>query len=192
MELRFVFKSTSGKPRVHSKRLPVIVGRSDAPDVKLRIPKDSISRRHCEFFLDDEGRVCLRDLESTNGTFLDGHQLEPRVAAVLRPGHMVMLGDVGFRIEYEVEGASKPAHDSDTIPIEAAATPVDIGALEPAGGTPPTEPLADQAVAEEPPATADFGFLAAADEAAAEAWPDADDAPAQGDTGLEEFLKGLP
>lgn len=200
MELRFVFKSSSGKPRIHSKRLPVIVGRSDAPDVKLRIPKDSISRRHCEFFLDDEGQVCVRDLESTNGTFLDGRQLEPRVAAALRSGRMITLGDVGFRVEYEVEGAAKPTHDSDTIPIEAAAAPVDIGALEPAAGTPPTEPLAGheplagQAAAEDLPAPGDFGFLAAAEEggAADDAWPNADDAPAKDDAGLDDFLKGLP
>jgi pSer/pThr/pTyr-binding forkhead associated (FHA) protein len=194
MELRFVFKSSSGKPRIHSKRLPVIVGRSDAPDVKLRIPKDSISRRHCEFFLDDEGQVCVRDLESTNGTFLDGRQLEPRVAVALRSGCVITLGDVGFRVEYEVEGAAKPTHDSDTLPIEAAAAPVDIGALEPAAGTPPTEPLAGQAAAEDLPAPGDFGFLAAAEEggAADDAWPNADDAPAKGDAGLDDFLKGLP
>jgi hypothetical protein len=34
MQVRFVFKSTSGKPpRTHSRGLPVIVGRSDAEEI---------------------------------------------------------------------------------------------------------------------------------------------------------------
>jgi predicted component of type VI protein secretion system len=197
MEVRFLFKSASGKPRIHSKRLPVLIGRSDAADIKLRIPKDSISRRHCEFFLDDQGQVCVRDLDSTNGTFLDGRQLEPRVATPVPSGQMIKLGDVGFRVEHEVGAADKPAHDSDTIPIEAAAAPVDVGGLEPAAGVAPTEPLGDRfpvAAAEEPTAAGDFGFLAPAAEDGADqaAWPAADDAPAAGDEGLDDFLKGLP
>ena len=64
MEVRFVFKNaSSGKPRSHSKRLPILIGRSDSTEIKLRIPTDSVSRRHCEFFLDESGRVCVRDLE---------------------------------------------------------------------------------------------------------------------------------
>jgi predicted component of type VI protein secretion system len=195
MELRFIFKSSSGKPRLHAKRLPVLVGRSDAPDIKLRIPKDSISRRHCEFFLDDQGQVCLWDLESTNGTFLDGRQLEPRVATPVPSGRMIKLGDVGFRVEYEVGAAGAPVRDSDTIPSEAAVAPVDVEGLESAAGVAPTEPLGDHApvAAERPTAAGGFGFLAGAEEAAADdAWPQADAAPAEGDAGLDDFLKGLP
>lgn len=197
MELRFVFKSSSGKPRIHSKRVPVLVGRSDAPDIKLRIPKDSISRRHCEFFLDDQGQVCIRDLESTNGTFLDGRQLEPRVATPVPSGRMIKLGDVGFRVEYEAGAASALAQDSDTIPSEAAIAPVDVEGLGSTAGLAPTEPLGDQTLADAAttrPAPGDFGFLAGSEEesAAADAWPRAEDAPAEGDAGLDDFLKGLP
>jgi predicted component of type VI protein secretion system len=197
MELRFVFNSSSGKPRIHSKRVPVLVGRSDAPDIKLRIPKDSISRRHCEFFLDDQGRVCIRDLESTNGTFLDGRQLAPHAATPVPSGRMIKLGDVGFRVEYEADAAGAPAHDGDTIPSEAAAAPVDVEGLGSAVGLAPTEPLGDQAsvaAAAPQPAPGDFGFLAGAEEVAAadDAWPQSEDAPAEGDAGLDDFFKGLP
>jgi predicted component of type VI protein secretion system len=197
MELRFVFKSSSGKPRIHSKRVPVLVGRSDAPDIKLRIPKDSISRRHCEFFLDDQGQVCIQDLESTNGTFLEGRQLEPRVATPVPSGRMITLGDVGFRVEYEVAAPDAPAHDSDTIPSEAAAALVDVDGLGSAAGVAPTEPLGDQAPADAAaprPLPGNFGFLARAEEVAAadDAWPQAEDTPADGDAGLDDFLKGLP
>lgn len=211
MDVRFVFKSSSGKPRIHSKRLPVLVGRSDAPEIKLRIPKDSVSRRHCEFFRDEAGQVCIRDLESTNGTFVDGRQLEPRVATPVSTGSVVKLGNVGFRVEYQVGPVVRSPHDSDTIPIDAAETPGDVEDLEPVGPEPggvvlPTEPLepADPVASIEPAgeggaetaAEGDFGFLAGADDdtsPAADAWPEADKGSSGGsDAGLEDFLKGLP
>jgi len=133
MEIRFLFKSSSGKARVHVKRLPVVVGRSDAEDIKLRIPTDTVSRRHCEFFLDKSGTVCVRDLRSANGTRLDGKPLEPEAAVPVSSGSTVKLGTVAFRVEYKPAGVDQD-HDSDTIPIESAEPP-------PAAVNDPTEPL---------------------------------------------------
>lgn len=213
MEVRFVFKSTSGKPRTHSKKLPVLIGRSDAAEIKLRIPKDSVSRRHCEFFRDEEGRVCIRDLESTNGTFVDGRQLKPRVATPVSSGSSIKLGNVGFRVEYQVGPLARSPHDSDTIPIDAAELAGDVEDLEPVGpettaddithevaapAPEPHEPVppADIETEAEAPAEGEFGFLAAAEDEPAEAaggWPEGDDAPAGGDdANLDDFLKGLP
>lgn len=203
MDVRFVFKGSSGKPRIHSKRLPVLVGRSDAPEIKLRIPKDSVSRRHCEFFRDEAGQVCIRDLESTNGTFVDGRQLDPRVATPVSSGSVVKVGNVGFRVEYQVGPVVRSPHDSDTIPIDAATAPEDLEDLEPVGPEPvagvastePLEPSAPEIVAAEPAAEGGFNFLAGAEEepaSADDAWPVVDDTPAGGDAGLDDFLKGLP
>lgn len=208
MELRFIFKSTSGKPRVHSKRLPIIVGRSDGDDVKLRIPKDAISRRHCEFLLDEAGQVCIRDLESTNGTFLEGRQLKPRVATPVASGASVRLGNVPFRVEYAAAAAEDATHDSETIPIEAEEEPPRAKPRPkketpaPAVATdPPTATVGvpiDPPVAAEQPGDAAFAFLgeAASGESAAadeEGWPDvAEEAPAPDDKHLEDFFKGLP
>ncbi len=220
MEVRFIFKSTksksssSGKAISHVKRLPVVVGRSDAPEIKLHIRNDSVSRRHCEFLLDDQGQVCLRDLESTNGTTLDGKPLEPRVAVPVASGSRVKLGEIGFRIEYAVPGKAAASHDSDTIPINEAAAaeppmpPADEApVLEPDGPTVP--PAEDDTATEEfvPPEAAageadaspaeDFAFLQAEAPPAAEppAWPDPDEEPSVGggsDANLDDFLKGLP
>ncbi len=216
MEVRFLFKSTSGKPKVHAKRLPVVIGRSDSADVKLRIPADSVSRRHCEFFLDEAGTVCLRDLGSTNGTLLNGKPLEPKVAMPVTARSAIKLGTVSFRVDFKAS-AGQHDHDSDTIPIEAAEPPpaataateplppqaaaeLEVEPLEPA-----TEELApaaaasDSAGGDEPaadaPAGDGFGFLAAAGEQADEEeepqWPVADDAPAADEKGLDDFFKGL-
>lgn len=220
MQVRFVFKSSSGKPpRTHSRGLPVLVGRSDAEEIRLRIPKDSVSRRHCELFRDEAGQVCIRDLESTNGTYVDGRQLKPRVATPVSSGSVVKVGNIAFIVEYQVGPVGRSPHDSDTIPIDEATAAGELEDLEPVGpepaaGVAPTEPVdaggqidaaaaeADTAepiaeiVAAEPAAEGDFNFLAAADEDAApasDAWPTGDDVPAaKDDASLDDFLKGLP
>jgi predicted component of type VI protein secretion system len=213
MQVRFVFKSSSGKPpRTHSRGLPVLIGRSDAEEIKLRIPKDSVSRRHCELFRDEAERVCIRDLESTNGTYVDGRQLKPRVATPVSSGSVVKVGNIAFIVEYQVGPVGRSPHDSDTIPIDEATAAGELEDLEPVGpepaaGVAPTEPVdateqidATEPVAEvdtaEPAAEGDFNFLAAADDDAAPAagaWPTGDDVPAaKEDASLDDFLKGLP
>jgi pSer/pThr/pTyr-binding forkhead associated (FHA) protein len=207
MEVRFLFKSSSGTPRVHTKRLPVVIGRSDDADVKLRIPADSVSRRHCEFFLDDSGTVWLRDLGSTNGTLVNGKPLEPEGAVAVTPKSTVKLGTVSFRVEFESAAGAEDS-DSDTIPIEVAGpqaeatvgaaagfpqVPAEDPAVEPAGeGFAP--PPAEEESEVEAAAGDGFAFLAAPAEEAAEdepQWPGAEESPAADDQGLDEFFKGL-
>ena len=190
------------------------VGRSDAPEIKLHIRNDSVSRRHCEFMLDEQGNVCVRDLESTNGTTLDGRPLEPRVAVPVASGSRVKLGEIGFRIEYAVPGEAAASHDSDTIPINEAAA-AEPPVLPPAAGPPvlepdePTVPPVDEDEADgEPtspevaaggetvPPADDFGLLEAEAGSPAEppAWPEPDEGPATdgvSDANLDDFLKGL-
>jgi hypothetical protein len=73
--------------------LPLIVGR--APDVEVVVNDPNVSRRHAEVWRTSEG-VAIRDLQSTNGTFVNGH----RVTAVsLSPRDDVTIGALHFRIE---------------------------------------------------------------------------------------------
>ncbi len=72
---------------------PLIVGRS--PEVEVVINDANVSRRHAEFWRTADG-VAVRDLQSTNGTFVNGH----RIAAVsLSPRDDVTIGALHFRIE---------------------------------------------------------------------------------------------
>jgi len=191
MEVRFIFKSSSGKRQTHAKRLPVLLGRSDSGEVKLRIDRDSVSRRHCEFTAAEDGTVEVRDLESTNGTFLDGRKLQPRVATPVPSGAVMKVGDLSFRVEYSVgePTRSQGGHDSETIPIEAAPAAGDAPLLEAADDV--TQATGVTAAA---PADGDsFGFLADGEPAAeTEGWPEAGPAAAGEDAGLDDFLKGLP
>jgi ABC transport system ATP-binding/permease protein len=52
----------------------VVVGRSSDCDVLLAHP--AVSRRHAELERLPDGRLILRDLESSNGVFIDGRRLE--------------------------------------------------------------------------------------------------------------------
>jgi pSer/pThr/pTyr-binding forkhead associated (FHA) protein len=69
------------------------IGRS--PDNDFQILHATISSLHCELVLTDGG-VLLRDLESTNGTSVDG---KPVREAQLVAGQTVHLGDVELFVE---------------------------------------------------------------------------------------------
>lgn len=69
------------------------VGRD--PDCEHCIEHDTISSRHCELSLTDDG-VYVRDCNSTNGTFInDG----PVMEAWLEVGQRLRLGDVELLVE---------------------------------------------------------------------------------------------
>jgi pSer/pThr/pTyr-binding forkhead associated (FHA) protein len=197
MEIRFIFKSSSGKPRVHRKRLPVTIGRCSSEEVRLRIPIDSVSRKHCEFFLDEGGTVCVRDLGSTNGTLLNGEPIEAEAAVVVAPGSSVKVGTVVFRVEFN---PTKNDPDGDTVSVNAAVKPEPIDkaptteTFEPQAAEDEELEMEDDSDGEEAPAPGDFAFLGAApseseDEESEESEDEESAAP--GDENLEDFFKGL-
>lgn len=64
-----------------------VIGREEEVDVSLL--DDRISRRHARLVIDDEG-VWLEDLESRNGTYLNGERLSSRRR--VRDGDKIQLG----------------------------------------------------------------------------------------------------
>ncbi|HEY7931913.1 MAG TPA: DUF3662 and FHA domain-containing protein [Acidimicrobiales bacterium] len=72
---------------------PLIIGRS--PDVRVVINDSNVSRRHAEVWRTSEG-VAIRDLDSTNGTFVNGHRIS---AVSLSPRDDVTIATVHLRIE---------------------------------------------------------------------------------------------
>jgi hypothetical protein len=69
------------------------VGRD--PDCDFPIIHPTISIRHCEFEVSNDG-ITIRDCGSTNGTFLNG---DPIKTARLMPGQEIRLGDVELFVE---------------------------------------------------------------------------------------------
>jgi len=85
----------------------VVVGRAPTSDFPIIDP--TISRRHAQI-LRQEDRILLRDLGSSNGTFVNGVRVE---SAELKPGDLVTFGKVMFRLE-EVDRRATPARPSET------------------------------------------------------------------------------
>ena len=74
-----------------------VVGRRNTCD--LRIPLSSVSRKHCEIELSDDG-LSLRDLGSSNGTFYNDERVQE---AQLAAGDRVQVGPVFFHVVVDGE-----------------------------------------------------------------------------------------
>lgn len=75
----------------------IIIGRS-AADCHIVLDYDkSVSSRHCEIF-EKENQVLVRDLGSTNGTFVDGRRIEEDTRLVSNSS--IVLGNLEMRFEY--------------------------------------------------------------------------------------------
>lgn len=64
------------------------VGRSSSNDFVVN--ESIVSGQHAIINVDDSGEVTIRDLNSTNGTFVDGKRIADTTK--LKPGQVVRLG----------------------------------------------------------------------------------------------------
>ena len=88
----------------------ILLGRLDAahgifPEVDLTPEgglEEGVSRRHARIFL-DEGQLAVEDLDSTNGTFLNGSRLEPYVSRPLYDGDVLRLGLLKIKAHVHTE-----------------------------------------------------------------------------------------
>lgn len=78
-------------------RLPVLVGKLKSR-AQILLSDASVSRIHARF-VEQEGRTALIDLNSTNGTFINGVRLEQEEVASLEDGDELRFGNV--RMKYE-------------------------------------------------------------------------------------------
>jgi pSer/pThr/pTyr-binding forkhead associated (FHA) protein len=96
------------------------VGRHEA--CQLRIRSSQVSRKHCQFF-EKKGLLIVKDLGSSNGTFVNGQKVDGQ--RVLEPGDELDIGQVKLRVE-KVAGPSRAAtKPGDTAVAEAVAVEVD-------------------------------------------------------------------
>jgi len=58
-------------------------------------PNRSISRRHCRLYPQD-GKFFLEDLDSRNGTWLNGIRLEPKSPRPVSERQFIQIGQIGF------------------------------------------------------------------------------------------------
>lgn len=79
------------------------VGRADGND--LRLPDGSVSSSHCVIELDAAGNLAVRDLGSTNGTFIEGQRVRE---ALVAPGQRLRLGNLELIFDNDAVPAPAP------------------------------------------------------------------------------------
>jgi pSer/pThr/pTyr-binding forkhead associated (FHA) protein len=78
------------------KKLPFVIGRGAGAD--LAIEHETVSREHARIIRDRKGALCIEDMQSTNGTFVDGERVN-RIS--LRPHQGVRFGAVEARLKLD-------------------------------------------------------------------------------------------
>jgi hypothetical protein len=81
--------------RIPLDRAENLIGRRDAkqsivPDVRPNDP--SVSRRHAKLLINADGTMAILDLDSANGTFVNGEQILGGVPRTLTTGDVVTIG----------------------------------------------------------------------------------------------------
>ncbi len=94
----------------------VTIGREDSCDIVL--PQAKVSRRNAEIWQSDDG-FFIRDLKSTNGTFLNGKRIDGETG--LRPQDVVVIGDYRLRLRLKEELKEPPKPRTDMVQGKAEA-----------------------------------------------------------------------
>jgi len=149
-------KPDGSSKEIRLDRESATLGRDEA--CRIRIPLNSISRRHCEVRLDGDA-LTVADLGSSNGTFVNSKRVRQ---AELAPGDLLCIGPVVFVVRIDGHPKSIDAKDSyaagsitdendDTgellspvAPTKAAPprAPAPAGSTHGGGGPPATGPMA--------------------------------------------------
>ena len=70
-------------------------------DNTFQIAEPSVSSHHCEVLLRGKD-IVVRDLNSTNGSYINGEKI---TESVMKPGQILRLGQVEMRLETDVPAA---------------------------------------------------------------------------------------
>ncbi|WP_437202573.1 FHA domain-containing protein [Planctomicrobium sp. SH664] len=128
MTAPLILEITSGKFKGRRVKLTdpeMIIGRGE--EARIRIASSEVSREHC-VLLPRTNAVLVRDLESRNGTFIDGRPL--RRETLLLPGGQLTVGPLTFTLLGERSEPKTPRTDVNVLGKAAV-----------------TEPLSDDAIA---------------------------------------------
>lgn len=94
-------------------------------DNAFQLAESSVSGHHCEVLLSGD-EIVVRDLNSTNGTFINDKQISQQA---LKPGQVLRVGQVELRLENgaPVPGAPTKKQISQTMPIQGGVKMGDLG-----------------------------------------------------------------
>jgi pSer/pThr/pTyr-binding forkhead associated (FHA) protein len=83
-------------------------------DNTFQIAEPSVSSHHCEVLLRGSD-VVVRDLNSTNGTYINGVKV---TESVIKPGQILRLGQIEMRLETDAPAAPVKKHIDQTLVMQ--------------------------------------------------------------------------
>ena len=113
MQVRLEVAHEKANVRTVVVKSDVVIGRST--DCQLRIASSEVSRRHCLLSV-TPASVRVRDLGSSNGTFVDGRPISPETDVPLSPGSSLSIGGIDFVVRFDApapDGMNGASHASE-------------------------------------------------------------------------------
>jgi predicted component of type VI protein secretion system len=116
MNIKLVVENDGRRKVFTMQTTTAVIGRAHGN--AFRIPSAQVSRRHCRLLVEG-GLVKVEDMESVNGTFLNGRRIKG--TEYVRPGDRLEVGPVAFTVEYEPspEGLKRlrGEEEEDSVPV---------------------------------------------------------------------------
>ena len=104
------------------------VGRVE--DNMFQIAEPSVSSHHCEVLLRGK-EVVVKDLNSTNGTFINGEKISE---APLNPGQILRLGQIEMRLETDAPPGGTPKKLDQTMVMQRGVSLTELEQTARGGG----------------------------------------------------------
>jgi pSer/pThr/pTyr-binding forkhead associated (FHA) protein len=118
MGVSLVLVQSDGRQSEIPLKTRAVIGRQT--DCQIRIPSSGISRHHCELIVTGD-KVTLRDMGSSNGTFVNRQKVQQ---AELAAGDLIAMGDLVFVVRIDGNPAnvdSEEVLDEGAVPMAPAA-----------------------------------------------------------------------
>ena len=103
-------------------------------DNTFQIAEPSVSSHHCEVLLRGS-EVVVKDLDSTNGTFINGEKV---TESPLRPGQILRLGQIEMRLETDAAASPTKKMAEQTLVMQRGVTPTPSPSQQGPVGSSPT------------------------------------------------------
>lgn len=156
--LALVMVTDDGRSQVVPlKKAVQVIGRQT--DVSVRIPSATVSRHHCQITVDDSGKIEIKDLGSSNGTYVNRKKI---TQAVLNAGDLIAVGNKVFVVQVNGNPSdidAEEAYDDGFVLPPAAKPATPAPAPTPTPAPEAKKPMAPLAKDADDSGELDFDFL---------------------------------
>lgn len=107
---KIINRRTGGEDRIKLEKDSIVLGRQAGVDILL--DSKTVSRKHAEVLKIDEDHFIV-DLESGNGTFLNGRKLKPNEKALLKNSDIIRIEEFEIRPTFPTKKEVEPEENTD-------------------------------------------------------------------------------